>query len=79
MVDKILYEGDDVVVRLPWDQLVMEGHSAAFCECGYVLHIETPAIKNWYTIKCPKCGFVIQLYCGKEGKHLDMAMVRSCL
>lgn len=77
MENKLLYEGKDVIVRDPWDMYKIEGHSTAFCKCGYVLHIKTPKIKNWYTIKCPKCGFKINLYCGEVGEKLTMEMIRN--
>ena len=75
--DKGLYEGDDVIVKEPWDIKTIEGYSAAFCKCGHVLHIKTPKIKTWHQIKCPKCGFVINLFCGEEGELLTMNHIRD--
>ena len=60
------YEGDDVVIREPYELGIIEGCTGAFCECGAVLHIKTPKIKNFYHIKCPRCGFTVGIYCGEE-------------
>lgn len=66
---KTLYEGDDVIVRPPGDIRAIEGCSGAFCECGMSLHIKTPKTIDWYKIKCPVCGKIIQLYCGERRKR----------
>ena len=71
-----VYEGDNVVVRPPWDIREIEGYSGAFCKCGHVLHIKTPKTKGYRTIKCPECGFVISLFCGDYGEKLDMNYFR---
>lgn len=71
-----LYEGDDVIVDDPWHPL-MEGYEGAFCECGRVLMIKRPKVKTWYAIKCPKCGFIVNLFCGEEGEKLSMGDIRS--
>ena len=68
MRDKELYEGADVLVAEPWDIYEKDGYSSAFCKCGHVLHIKTPKIKRFHAIKCPICGFVVNLYCGENGK-----------
>ena len=68
-----IYEGDNIVVRPPWDIREIEGYSGAFCECGHVLHIKTPKTKGYRTIKCPKCGFVISLFCGEFGEKAGMS------
>ena len=39
--------------------------------------IKTPKIKTWHQIKCPKCGFVINLFCGEEGELLTMNHIRD--
>lgn len=65
-LDKDLYEGDDVIARLPYNLETLEGYSGAFCECGSVLHIKTPRIKKFHAIKCPNCGFIVNLFCGEE-------------
>lgn len=78
---KDLYEGDDVIVRWPWEQLEMpDGYSidsAAVCKCGVILHIKMPKIKTWHPIKCPRCGFIVNLFCGEEGEKLSMADIRA--
>lgn len=68
-----IYEGDDVIVKEPWEIQVVEGYEGAFCECGHVLLIKTPTLKTWHPIKCPKCGFVVNLFCGKIGEKLGMS------
>lgn len=75
-MDKELYEGDDVIVRKPWELEIIEGCSGGFCKCGAVLHIKTPKIKMFYSIKCPNCGFIIQLFCGEEGEPAGMDLLR---
>ena len=75
--DKELYEGDDVIVKKPWEIKTIEGYSGAFCECGRVLHIKTPRQKKFHAIKCPKCGFIVNLFCGEEGKPASMDDVRA--
>lgn len=72
-----IYEGDDVICKEPWDIREMEGYSGAFCKCGHVLHIKTPKRKDWHEIKCPKCGFVVNLFCGEIGEALCMDAVSS--
>lgn len=69
MGNKNIYEGDKVLVKEPWEIGTIVGHSGAYCMCGHVLHIKTPEVKDFYNIKCPKCGFIIQLYCGQEKKE----------
>lgn len=64
--DKDLYEGDDVLVKEPWDTRIIEGYCGAFCECGHVLHIKTPRRKKFHAIKCPKCERVVNLFCGEK-------------
>ena len=71
-----IYEGDDVLVKEPWELNTIEGYSAAICEDA-VLHIKTPKIKSWYSIKCPRCGRVINLFCGEEGGKLGMNDIRG--
>lgn len=68
---KNFYKGDDVLVRMPGDIRIIEGYSGAFCECGRTLHIKTPILKDFYAIKCPVCGSVVNLYCGKKHKRED--------
>lgn len=75
-MDKNLYEGDDVIVKKPWELAIIEGYSGGICECGSVLHIKTPKIKMFHSIKCPNCGFIIQLFCGEEGKLVGMDELR---
>lgn len=75
--DKDLYEGDDVLAQDSWDCYVMEGNEAAICRCGRVLQIKRPKIKTWHPIKCPKCGFIVNLFCGEEGEPLTMDAVRA--
>lgn len=72
-----IYEGDNVVVRPPWDPRIIEGYEGAFCKCGCVLHIKTPKIKNWHPIKCPECGHVLNLFCGKNGVKIGMDEIRA--
>lgn len=73
------FECKDVIVKRSVGEGMynMEGYSAAFCECGHTLYIETPDYKDWHNIECPICGKVIQLYCGKEGKKLGMEFMRE--
>lgn len=75
--DKELYEGDDVIVQEPWQIEKIEGYSGAFCECGHVLHIKTPKRKAFHRIKCPVCGFGINLFCGEIGENLGMDYIRE--
>lgn len=75
--NKGLYEGDDALVKEPWELEEIDGYSGAICKCGRVLHIKTPKIKTWHQIKCPKCGFMINLYCGQIGDKLSMSDVRN--
>ena len=65
-VIKSLYKDKDVICNTPGDTRAMNGYSGAFCPCGSVLHIKTPRRKDMYSIECPKCGYVVGLYCGKE-------------
>lgn len=44
----------------------MEGCEGVFCKCGLTLHIRTPENKGWHSVKCPVCGFVASIYCGKH-------------
>ena len=76
---KSFYEGEDVLVKNPWEINSIDGYSGAFCECGHVLHIKTPKVKSWYRIKCPKCGFIVQLFCGEEGNKLSMDDIRGLI
>ena len=62
-----MYEGDDVICKKPWELNIIEGYSAAFCECGHVLHIKTPKQKAFHAIKCPVCNHVVELFCGEGG------------
>lgn len=77
--DKFLYEGEDVIVREPWELEIIQGHSAAICKCGAVLHIKTPKIKTWHKIKCPRCNFIINLFCGEEGENAGMSYILACM
>lgn len=74
--DKELYEGNDVLVKKPWELDIIEGYSGAFCECGHVLHIKTPRRKAFHAIKCPICEHIVSLYCGEEGEQLSMDDIR---
>lgn len=76
MSDKELYEGEDVIIKEPWELEEIEGYSGAFCKCGAVLHIKTPKIKKFHSIKCPRCNFIINLFCGEEGEDASMDMIR---
>ena len=67
-----IYTGNDVICKEPWDRRIIEGYSGAYCECGRVLHIKTPRQKAFHAIECPVCGFVVNLFCGKEGKPASM-------
>ena len=49
----------------------IDGYSGAYCQCGNVLYIKTPEIKMFYPIKCPDCGFIVNLFCGKHGNKID--------
>lgn len=75
--DKDLYEGDDVLVKEPWDPRIVDGYSGAFCSCGYILHIKTPKIKAFHAIKCPKCGHIVNLFCGQNGEKVSMDILRD--
>ena len=75
-MEKGLYEGDDVLVKKPWEINIIEGYSGAFCQCGHVLHIKTPKLKMWHAIKCPVCGHITQLFCGEEGQKASMDEIR---
>lgn len=72
-----MYEGNDVICKEPWDGRIIEGYSGAYCECGHVLHIKTPRQKAFHAIKCPKCGFVVNLYCGEKGEPASMDDIRA--
>ena len=65
-----MFEGKDVVASMggfPDGAYSYETeYSGAYCKCGTNLYIKTPQEKDWYPIKCPLCGFVVNLYCGKE-------------
>lgn len=67
-----MYKDDDVIVREPWDISEIEGYSGAFCKCGHVLHIKTPELTQWCAIECPKCGFVVNLFCGKSRAEISV-------
>lgn len=62
-----LYKGDAVICKKPCEW-IDEGYSGAICVCGHDLFIKTPKIKKFHQIKCPNCGFIISLYCGKDGE-----------
>ena len=62
VLEKRLYKDEDVKVN--YDMKELDGYSGAFCSCGATLHIKTPFYKEWYSIECPKCKHVVQLYCG---------------
>lgn len=49
----------------------IDGYSGAFCPCGNTLYIRTPEIKNFYSIECPNCGFVVTIFCGKHVNKID--------
>ena len=57
----------EVVVGMnyPWECKLIERNEVAFCKCGRVLQIKRPKIKTWHKIKCPKCGFIINIFCGE--------------
>ena len=65
-----------VKMNYPWEYKLMEGNEGAFCKCGRVLQIKKPKIKTWHKIKCPLCGFVINLFCGSEGEKLRSQDIR---
>ena len=69
----------EVVVdaHYPWEHKLMEGNEGAFCKCGRVLQIKRPKIKTWHQIKCPKCGFIINIFCGECGEPLSMDAVNA--
>ena len=48
-----------------WKCVLMDGNEGAFCKCGMVLQIKRPKVKAWHKIKCPKCGFIINIFCGE--------------
>lgn len=48
----------------PWKTSVKDGNEGVFCNCGRMLQIKRPKTKTWHKVKCPECGFVINVYCG---------------
>lgn len=48
-----------------------DGYSGAYCRCGRVLYIKTPQNKAFHSIKCPECGFVVNLFCGLKGEKFS--------
>ena len=54
-----------VAMNYPWECELMEGNEGAFCKCGRVLQFKRPKIKTWHKIKCSKCGFIINIFCGE--------------
>lgn len=71
-----IYEGDEVLVRPPWNLERLEGYEGAICKCEYILYIKTPKIKTFHRIKCPRCGHVVSLFCGEVGKKVCMDVLR---
>ena len=69
----------EVVVdaQYAWKHVLMEGNEGAFCKCGRVLQFKRPKIKTWHKIKCPKCRFIINIFCGEEGESLSMDSVNA--
>lgn len=61
--DKELYEGDEVIVKKPYEIEAINGYSGAYCKCGHVLNIKTPRQKGYNAIKCPICGNIVTLFC----------------
>lgn len=74
------FENENVIVDdYAWsaNTTIREGYSGAYCRCGRVLYIKTPKIKSFHSIKCPECGFCLNLFCGLEGGKLGMDDLRS--
>lgn len=73
------FENENVIVGdYAWLPNAVErpGCSGAYCQCGRVLYIKTPRFKSVHSIKCPNCGFVINLFCGSEGEKRGMDDLR---
>lgn len=78
------FEGSDVIAVDPWAPINElqkysdpKEYSAAICQCPTNLYIKTPAIKTWHTIKCPRCGFIVNLFCGLEGDKMGTDELRG--
>ena len=73
------FENENVIVGdYAWSKSIAgrPGCSIAECQCGRILYIKTPKIKSFHSIKYPECGFVMNLFCGLEGKKLGMNELR---
>lgn len=73
------FENENVIVGdYAWSKSIAgrPGCSIAECQCGRILYIKTPKIKSFHSIKCPECGFVMNLFCGLEGEKLGMNELR---
>ena len=73
------FENENVIVGdYAWSKSIAgrPGCSIAECQCGRILYIKTPKIKSFHSIKCPECGFVMNLFCGLEGEKLGMNDLR---
>ena len=73
------FENENVIVgNYAWFPNIEDrpGYSIAEYQCGHILYIKTPKIKSFHSIKCPECGFVMNLFCGLEGKKLGMNDLR---
>lgn len=68
-LEKRSYKDNDVKVTN--DIYKLEGYSGAFCLCGVTLHIKTPFYKDFYSIECPECKHITQLYCGVCQGYID--------
>lgn len=77
------YENENVIVGAKgWDAKgLMEDakkynqkeYAAAICECLNTLYIKQPKNKGFHSIKCPECGFEINLFCGLDGEKAKMS------
>ena len=59
-------EGHAVFAEDPYEGDKNEGYTTAYCDCGELLRMKTPKILDIYSIKCPKCGAKVYLYCGND-------------
>lgn len=64
-----LYKDEDVLVT--HDIKEKKGYSSAFCKCGATLHIKNPFFSQFCVIECPKCKYIMQLYCAGVNKYID--------
>ena len=74
------FENENVIVGdYAWsaNATIRDGCSGAYCRCGRVLYIKTPKIKSFHSIKCPECGFCLNLFCGLEGEKLGTGDLRG--